>query len=107
MSERMKWPLPFNDRFKAELWNIILKHDCFEFYEIEAPRKTVGRLNRIEYQKHDEKAVQEVNEFYHVYSYDPVNDPEVRGSCKEFKTRKKLDREELKNMSLFPEIVNL
>ena len=106
MSERMEWPLPFNDRFKGELWKIILKRDYFEFYEIEAPRKTVGRLNRIDYQSHDEKAVKEVHEFYHIYTYSPIDDPEIRGSCKEFKTRKKLDQDELKNMQ-FLDVVNL
>nr|CAC86372.1 transcription factor TFIIICalfa [Chironomus tentans] len=106
MSERMQWPLPFNDRFKAELLKIILKRDYFEFYEIEAPRKTVGRLNRIDYQSHDGKATQEVHEFYHIYSYSPVDDPEIRGSCREFKTRKKLNPEVLKKLS-FLEVVNL
>ncbi|KAL7031565.1 hypothetical protein ACKWTF_007059 [Chironomus riparius] len=106
MSERMQWPLPFNDRFKAELWKIILKRDYFEFYEIEAPRKCVGRLNRIQYQSHDEQATKEVHEFYHIYSYAPVDDLEVRGSCSEFKTRKKLNRDELKNLS-FLEVVKL
>ena len=106
MSERMQWPLPFNDRFKAELWKIILKRDYFEFYEIQEPRKCVGRLNRIEYQSHDEKATKEVHEFYHIYTYVPVDDPEIRGSCSEFKTRKKLDREELKKLS-FLDVVKL
>lgn len=106
MSERMQWPLPFNDRFKTELWKIILKRDYFEFYEIEAPRKTVGRLNRVEYHSHDEKATKEVHEFYYIYSFAPVDDPEIRGSCSEFKTRKKLNQDELKNLT-FAEVVNL
>lgn len=106
MSERLKLPLPFYDNFKKKLWDAVLNRDEFEFFEIDSPRKTVGRLDRMNFINQDETAMNEVKEFYHIYSYDPVDDPKIRGSCKEFKTRNKIDRNELKKKT-FEEVVEL
>lgn len=92
LSVRLKLP-PFPETFKNKLWKIILKKNCYEFYEISESRKTVGRLDRNDYTAAKEEAIQQVHEFYHIYSYEPVDDPEIRGSCKEFKTRKVVARD--------------
>ncbi|KAG5684622.1 hypothetical protein PVAND_013845 [Polypedilum vanderplanki] len=106
LSERLKFPLPFTENFKNKLWKIILKRECFEFFEIAQPRKTVGRLDRAELIKGDPLAIEQVTEFYNIYSWCPVDDPEIRGSCQEFKTRRKLDKNDLQNMC-YTELNNL
>lgn len=107
MSVRLKLPLPFYDHFKSSLWNIVLKREGFEFFQIAQPRQTVKHLDRLEYYSNndipDDVIEEKIKQSYYIYSYDPVDDPQIRGSCKEFKKRLKLDREGLKKLT-FAEI---
>lgn len=41
-----------------------------------------------------------MNQNYFIYSYAPVDHSQLRGSCKEFKTRKMLKAETLREMRL-------
>lgn len=105
LSERLQIPLPFHQNLKKSLWNIVLKKEHYEFYEIETPRKTVGHLDRVGLLNNEQRAVEEATESYHIYSYHPVDDKSVRGSCSEFKTRVKINRNDLARMEL-SEVVN-
>lgn len=103
LSERLKFPLPLNRNYQNEIWKLISKRTCFDFYQIECERPTVKSINRREYyfgDGSDEAMSALMKSNYYIYSYDPVDDPIIRGSCKEFLTRIKLDSTKIKAMSL-------
>ena len=105
MSERLKLPLPFREKFKSSLWGLVIKeqHD-YEFFEIKEARMTPQRLDRREMYFNASVTDEEINEIlsrnYYIYSYHPVEDQEVRGSCLEFKTRRKIEQTDLERLSL-------
>lgn len=61
-------------------------------------------MDRKDYLFNENRPKDEIEAFmklnYFIYSYDPVDHSEVRGSCKEFKTRKPISAENLKEISL-------
>lgn len=102
MSERLKLPLPFKERFKNGLWNIVMGESNFEFFQIANERLTPQHMNRqdLYFNTTAEGIENIISQSYFIYSYHPVDDPNIRGSCQEFKTRIKVDRDKLKEMSL-------
>lgn len=104
LSERLKIAQPLNQHFQNEIWKLILSRKCFEYFEINEDRATPKRLDRREYYFNSDIPNEVMNEHmresYYIYSYSPVNDPIIRGSCKEFETRKILIIESVKGMSL-------
>lgn len=96
LSERLKFPLPLNDHFQDEIWKLVVSRTCYEFFEIAADRPTPKVLDRREYFFNNDISNDELTahfkSVYYIYDYQPVDDPDVRGSCKEFKTRKKLSQ---------------
>lgn len=104
LSERLKIAQPLSQHFQNEVWKLILARKCFEYFEINEDRATPKRLDRREYYFNSEIPNEVINEYmrasYYIYSYSPVNDPLIRGSCKEFETRKRLGVESVKVMSL-------
>lgn len=45
--------------------------------------------------------IERAKKSYFIYTYCPVNDdPNIRGSCEEFKTRKKISKDEIYDKSL-------
>lgn len=104
MSERLKLPLPFREKFKSSLWSLVIKEHDYEYFEIKESRKTPQRLDRKEMYFNtsvsDEEMENIISHNYYIYSYHPVDDQEIRGSCQEFKTRKKIDQTHLERLSL-------
>jgi general transcription factor 3C polypeptide 1 len=100
--------LPFRDELKQKFWNIIMSEEKHEYFVIAAPRKTVLKLDRFDLyfnqQISDEDVVKYFNEAYNIYTHDPIDDPVLRGSCSEFKTRLKIEHAQLKGMKL-PEVI--
>lgn len=95
--------LPLHINLQNQIWKLVLSRKCFEFFEIEKDRQTPKRMDRIRYFDPDvsaEETKKYMEENYFIYTYAPVDDPIIRGSCKEFKTRKKLDKEVIQSMSL-------
>lgn len=106
LSERLHFPLPLNENFRNEIWKFILSRSCYEYYEIDEDRPTPKQLDRREYcfnnDIDDAEMIEHVKSTYYIYSYNPIdvaNDP-IRGSCKEFQTRRKLNVAAVKKMSL-------
>lgn len=104
MSERLKLPLPFREKFKSSLWSLVIKDHDYEYFEIKEARVTPQRLDRKEMYFSASVTEEEIDKIlsknYYIYSYHPVEDSEVRGSCLEFKTRKKIDQTDLERLSL-------
>lgn len=48
----------------------------------------------------DQEIKDHLTSTYYIYSYHPVDHPEIRGSCQEFNKRKKLTVSDLEKMSL-------
>lgn len=61
-------------------------------------------MDRKEFYFNIEIADSEMEEYmksnYYIYTYHPVDHPEIHGSCEEFATRNRLDFAAVKNMSL-------
>lgn len=104
MSERLKLPLPFREKFKKSLWEIVLDGNEYEYYKNAKSRLTPQRLDRQDMYFNDNISNEDmenlVSQTYHIYSYHPIDDPEIRGSCEEFKTRKLIQKEQLKKKNL-------
>lgn len=104
LSERLNFPLPLNKNFCNEIWKLILSRTCFEFFLIEEDRPTPQRLDRRDYYFNteipDDVMFAQIKATYYIYSYCPVTDPVIRGSCQEFNTRKKLSNATVKQMIL-------
>lgn len=104
LSERLKLPLPFREKFKNNLWQLVIKDDDYEYFKIQNPRKTPQRLNRQDMFTNESISEVEIDKIlkdsYYIYTYHPVDDPVIRGSCSEFKTREKFDRNQLEDMNL-------
>lgn len=83
---------------------MIVKRTCFDFYEIESARPTSKAVDRREFYFNKEIPDEEMNKHmsstYFIYSYHPVDDPVIRGSCKDFLTRNKLKNATIKAMTL-------
>lgn len=104
LSERLKFDLPLNKNFQNEVWKLILKRSCYEFFEIGADRQTPKRLDRQDFYFNNEISEEAMSgymrENYFIYDYSPVDDPVISGSCSEFRTRRKLDDGAVKGMSV-------
>jgi general transcription factor 3C polypeptide 1 len=89
---------------KQTILNNILKNDELEFFKISTSRKTPKKINRLDLIIADDPANSNIEsdlaDSYYIYSYDPVDDPVLRGSCAEFKTRVKIDRQVLRDMKI-------
>lgn len=104
LSERLKLDLPLNKNFQDEIWKLVQSYKSVEFFEIKNDRRTPERMDRKDYLFNEIWPKVEVEAFmnqnYFIYSYDPVDHSQLRGSCKEFKTRKILKSEILRAMPL-------
>jgi hypothetical protein len=83
---------------------LILSRTCFEFFEIEEDRPTPQRLDRRDFYFNndipDDVMIALIKSSYYIYTYSPINDPVIRGSCKEFSTRMKFNDATVKKMTL-------
>ena len=104
LSERLKLPLPLYKKFQNEIWKLILSRSCFEYYEISNDRQTPKRMDRKDFYFNTEIPNKDMEEYmkstYFIYSFHPIDHPEMRGSCKEFATRKEINIKNVKAMSL-------
>lgn len=104
LSERLQIPLPFNERIKNDIWALIKTFPFLGFFEISKIRETPGPMDRKDYYFNtdipDDVMMARLKASYYIYSYHPVEDPNVRGSCEEFETRKQFEREKVMKMSL-------
>ena len=104
LSERIKIPLPMNQNLQNDIWTLIKSFSCFDFFEIAENRETPKLLDRKEYfccsDIADEEIKEKIKSSYFIYSYHPVDDPTIRGSCQEFKTRTKINFAALQSMSV-------
>lgn len=48
----------------------------------------------------DDEMMKHMKSTYYIYTYHPIEDVNVRGSCQEFKTRKKIADAAIKEMTL-------
>lgn len=70
-----------------------------DFYEIAADRPAPQIFQRSAALEDEEfNALYERD--YNIYSYHPVDHPDIRGSCQEFETRKQVPLTKLSNMDL-------
>jgi hypothetical protein len=88
----------FDELMKNEFWKLILSLKSVEFYKIQKDRPTPLILDRS--QDYSDKSEDEMRENYLIYSFDPVENEAVQGSCKEFKTRQLISPSTLKSLSL-------
>ncbi|CRL02354.1 CLUMA_CG015427, isoform A [Clunio marinus] len=104
LSERLNFPLPLHDNFKRVVWKLILARSCYQFFEINENRVTPKRMDRRDYFFNtdipDEVCKDLLKSVYYIYDFAPVEGDEVRGSCREFKTRKKLKCDAIKDMAV-------
>ena len=104
LSERLKYPYPLNLKFSNEIWKLVKARRCFEYFQIESDRPTPQRMDRRDYYFNYDIPDEVINGIlkssYYIYTYHPINDPVLRGSCGEFNTRKKLSDEAVKEMSV-------
>lgn len=104
LSVRLKLSLPLNKNFQNEVWKLIKSRTCFEFFVIAEDRPTPKAMDRRQFYFNtdisDEEMIAHMKTAYYIYSYSPVDDPEIRGSCKEFSTRQRLEEREIKESSL-------
>lgn len=93
-----------NQHLQKDIWMLIKSFSCFDFFEIAVNRETPKNLDRKEFfccsDISDEEIKEKIKSSYYIYSYHPVDDSLIRGSCQEFKTRKKINVATLKSMSL-------
>lgn len=89
----------FDDLFKNEIWKIVKRLQKLDYYEIAADRPTPQVFHRPVEEDNDEfESFFEKD--YGIYSFDPVESPDVRGSCKEFATRVPIPLSTLQNLDL-------
>lgn len=104
ISERLGAPLPFKERFQNDIWQLVKSRSCFEYFEIAKDRETPKRMDRRDFYFKtdiaDNDMMNHIKSSYYIYSYHPVDDPIIRGSCEEFKTRKKINQAILKEMNV-------
>lgn len=104
LSERLKIPLPINEHLRNDIWRLIQSCSCFEYFEIAKDRETPKRMDRKEYYFNteipDDDMMNHLKSTYYIYTYHPVDDSNIRGSCEEFKTRKKIPDAVIKGMCL-------
>lgn len=86
MRLRNRLETTFDEYLKEEVWNIVKKLKKVDFFEIENDRPTPQIFDRST--DDDEEFNKMFEKDYNIYSFDPVEDSKVQGSCKEFKTRK-------------------
>lgn len=87
----------FDDLMKNEYWKLITSLRSAEFYEIAKDRPTPLILDRS--QDCSDKTEEELKENYLIYSFHPVENEAVQGSCEEFKKRKLISHNSIKTLS--------
>ncbi|CAH0548899.1 unnamed protein product [Brassicogethes aeneus] len=90
----------FDFNSQSLIWRLLRSNNNVDFFELEEPRPELFIYNRYDYVSKEDGICLELadNMFPDIYPYEMVNDYGVRGSCKTYRTRKKL--EDIDDLSL-------